>query len=94
MLPAIELAPARLHPVGARSFELLLVEAGSGRPLAEVPLEVVTPDGQTRRLATGGAGRLRIEDLPPGTCLVSSAIDGALVDSSYAPAAAQGRPGG
>jgi hypothetical protein len=79
--------PGRPRPVGPRALELVLLEGGSGRPLAGVPLVVLTPAGEERRVATDGGGRVRIEGLPAGTCLVTSAIEEARVETSYAPGA-------
>lgn len=77
------LTPSQVRGQARRTFELTIVEAGSGRPLVNVPLGVVTPDGEERRMTSDGAGRIRIPELVPGDCAVSSLIDEARVATSY-----------
>ena len=92
-LRALPPEPARARAVGPRAFELIIVESGSGRPLADVPLEVLTPAGEPRRLHTDGGGRARLEGLSPGSCLVTSVIDEARVETSYVVGAGPGGGG-
>jgi len=82
-----------------KAFELAVIEVGAGRPLANVPFEVVTPEGETRQLRSDGDGRVRIAEVAPGACTVSSVIDEARVETSYvvsgvgpARGVARGRP--
>jgi LysM domain len=82
-LAPVEPLSARARAAGLRAFDLVLREAGSGRPLAGVPLVVEAPDGDERGVTTDGAGRVRIEGLPPGSCLVGSAVEDARVETSY-----------
>ena len=88
-------APAapRGRAVRPRTFTLTILEGRSRRPLHGVPLEVVTPAGETRRVATDDAGRVRIEGLPSGSCLVTSIVDDARVETSYVAGAAGGGRG-
>jgi hypothetical protein len=93
-LRALAPRPAPPRGVGPRTFDLVLVERGSGRPLEGVALEVVTPDGDQRRLATDGDGRARLDGLLPGVCSVSSVLDGARAEGSFTPCAGVHRVGG
>jgi hypothetical protein len=88
--PEAAASPAR--PARLRTFELALREAGSGRPLMGVPLEVVTPEGDERGVTTDGAGRVRLHGLAPGACHVRSAIDDARVETSYVATAGRAAP--
>jgi hypothetical protein len=65
------------------SFELILVDAVSGRPVAGAPLVVRTPDGAEHRVRTDGIGRVAIADVEPGLCEVTSVVDGARIERSF-----------
>jgi hypothetical protein len=78
-------------------FELRLLDAVTARPLAEVPLQILTPAGDERLVMTDQAGLVRLCDLDPGSCQVTSLVDQARLATAYAlapaplPAAARGR---
>jgi hypothetical protein len=82
---AAPLLPSELPAVLTKTFELVIIDAASGRPLEGIALDVITSAGDERRVHTDGGGRARIEGLPPGTCDVASAIDDARVATSWCP---------
>jgi hypothetical protein len=81
--PAPALTPSQLRAQVSKTFELTIVEAGTGRALVDVPFAVVTPAGEERRVWSDAAGQIRIPDLTPGECAVESVIDDARVETSY-----------
>lgn len=79
------LTPSQLAKAMARArFDLVLLAADSGSPLVDVPLQVTTPDGATRTVRTDAAGAIGLADLEPGSCTVTSIVDGSEMRRAYA----------
>jgi hypothetical protein len=76
------------------SIEITFLERGSGRPLAGVALVVTAPDGAQIRLTTTSDGVVKLSDIDPGQCTVTSVVDGAAVATSYAAGGGEGDGGG
>lgn len=65
-------------------IRLQVVHDRTDQPLPGIALAVTLPDGSEGAYRTGAEGWVDIENIPPGTCSVACAIDGAWLRDVYA----------
>jgi hypothetical protein len=90
--PALTPSAIRGAPARKVAFELAIVDSQTGRGIRDLSLSIEPPDGSTRRLTTDSDGVVQIEDLDPGSCLVTSSIADARLATSYAVSGAAAVP--
>lgn len=64
-------------------IEFYLIDEATNAPIADVPFKIELTDGSVVDRTTDGAGKIRIDDIDPGTCAIREirADDGASVTS-------------
>jgi hypothetical protein len=83
------LTPSQMKPAPKKvDIEIQFVVAGSGRALKDTAFIVTKPDGSETRMMTTSAGSLKLTDLDPGQCVVTSIIDDATMPMSFQPGGA------
>lgn len=68
-VPELPSAPTREEP-SEKSWIEILVQSEDGEPFPHQRLRLVLPDGSNRDLRTDDRGRLRMDDVPTGSCSV------------------------
>ena len=77
-------APRAVAAIATATIEIAFLEARTGRPVAGAPLLVTLPTGAKRAMTTDPSGRIAISGLDRGRCTVTSVLDDARADTSYA----------
>ena len=86
-----------LAPEASLSWvEFRVVWESDGEPVRQLPLVVVTPDGNRSTKQTDGGGKVRMDNVADGTCEVQSRFSGVTIDDcvTYLGETVEGSPKG